>query len=379
MQPHLVDIMFIVPIAVIIGVAFASDQDYEAQREADAARPYDESSSMTSIDSLTSTSIGVSEGASNTMLYSSTVTSTVTSPDTRSRRIKQKAKAIYGRGKSSVINRASYYIVDYALSLKAIAMLFGAENTQTTSLTATATQSTYQEYQQPQSSSQQPQPQQNTSLNGSDRALLTDAVRAFLKPLITFQAAQKNEDEEKLSSSIIGILDILLQKSSGDSDNRVDEGDWTPGQLWTSVVRREHVDKVLNARDNIFQAKSASYSDAVKNEDQSRLNKIRNYYQSLSPSSNKFAKIIHPRLDMGKFGARYIDVIEKVLLKKPDLVRKCRIYLAKYLQTGNSNEGYYQNLLKDAQAAPVGSDSHTVFATLLNYLPALIGLIVAIH
>lgn len=355
--------LLLILLAVCIVKCSDSTSRDVAQDEADKAAPI--STTETSSSSATDVSSSLTVEATDSSTTSSqTVSATSTSapvPESRTRRLKKRAAKVYKRAKAKAAKRGSYYLVDYALSLRVIAGIFSPNSTASNSTQAGASNSTQTDAgnsTQTDAGSSALNSNDTMTLSQQEKILLTDAVKNFLLPLSTMQKAQKSEDEDKISGSLLGMLDLLIEKSGSTvSSEKIKDGDWKAGQIWTSVVRREHVDLVMKSREQIMSISSKTNitADQLSQQDQSRLVRARDYYSSLSPSSDDFTRLINPHVDLFKFGERYVDLIESVLLRRPDLVSRCRLYLAKYLSTGNSQDGYYKNLVADANMVqPVG-------------------------
>ena len=271
-------------------------------------------------------------------------------PESRSHRIKERAKQIYGRVKANAINRATYYLVDYAFSLKAIGTLGAVKKQQNTTVVEPDVN----------------QPNANIPVAPDAALKIKQAIHAFLLPLKTFQHAQKIEDPEKLSSSLLAVMNILIKKTkeegAGEDDAVIGDDDYQPGQIWTTVLRKEHVEQVIKQREALLLTLT---DEAGKRDQMERLVKIRDYFAAVG--SEKFANLISPKLNWQAFETRYGEVVEQVLLRKPDLFRKCRVYLARYLQSGQSNESYWQSLKAEAQQGQplIGAGNKVTSSTLL--------------
>jgi hypothetical protein len=261
-------------------------------------------------------------------------------------------KAGYYDIKLKTMRQGVHFLVDYAFALESWLQLGSACQTNN---------ATHQ--------SQQP-------LDSQTLGLAREALGVFLRPLKTYQLAESSVDDRKLGSSLIGMERIVTVKPPNQT---VAEGDWSQGTMWSSVVRRVDVDAVLSYRDSLFQwygQRSGQPSMDVRNQDADRHNRSMNYFKSLMHRRRKydvgadgtqtyavednrwqFRKLVSKQLDWDAYESRYLDIVTRVLVLRPDLLGKCRRYLARFLYTGDSAEGYYRDLVQDLSGVAPGADA----------------------
>lgn len=225
------------------------------------------------------------------------------------RRAKAKVKGGYYRTKMDILYHGARYMVDYGFSLKSFAELMA-----------------------------------NHQLSDTDNKTIHDAIRAFMSPLKTYQAAQSKVAEEMLSSSLQEMLRIVSSKPVG---SVLEEGDWKEGKIFTQVFRRFDVDSVLENRDALLQMNSG---DSNLLQEKEYHEKAMNYFKGIDPHSWRFRKYISRDLDWDQFERRYFEVVTKLLVADPKIHVRARKYLAQFMFTGDPREAKFQSLLKEAGA-----------------------------
>ena len=242
-----------------------------------------------------------------------------------------KVKAGYYRTKMNVLYRGGRYIVDYGFSLRSFA-----------ELTA------------------------NRILSAPDKNAIREAISAFTRPLKTYQAAQQNISEEKLSSSLQEMLRLFSTKPLG---SMIEEGDWKKGNIITQVFRRLDVDSALEYRDVL--AQMCPTKDVMKQEKEYHAEAIK-YFEGKDEDSWRYRKYISRELDWDKFEQRYFEVVTKLLAADPKMHERAKKYLAQFMFNGDSRDAKFQSLLKEAQANRPVNEMNAAFSNKVLLYPAFI-------
>jgi hypothetical protein len=169
---------------------------------------------------------------------------------------------------------------------------------------------------------------------------------------------------------------IIYKKTSAESDesssspDNITDGDYQPGQLWTTVVKKADLQGVLSGRALLFSAKPPSPS--TTQQDLHRLQKVHQYFQSMGKEDDRLTRLISQKLNWEAFERRYVEVVDRVLVKRPELVHRCRAYLAKYLQTGHPDEEKFMGLVEETlrQDQAAGANARALASSL--FLSSLI-------
>lgn len=198
--------------------------------------------------------------------------------------------------------------------------------------------------------------------NVSDSVLL-DSIRSFTDVIQQYQQAQKDDQisDTKRRNSIVGMLDILATSKSFKKQEFSDD-DWQSSQLDDSVVNRDMLGAVVNARNDIF--------NLIKDDDNhtlavSQYQHSVKFYRDLvmsAPSEDLKTLIADTEFDWNLYATRYYDLLQNVVAKKPERYTSLvRGYLAAWLHDGDKSDATFNQLKRNVTLIVVSESTTKVF------------------
>jgi hypothetical protein len=177
-----------------------------------------------------------------------------------------------------------------------------------------------------------------------DIEIIQGAIKAAIMPLKTYQKAEEKVPKRKLGQSVKELFRLLSNKPI---NYILQDGDWEKGQLHSSVFRRFDIQYLFTNRDKVLSMRQEVTDDLLNLENQ-KLSQARKYFMKKEDDSWSFQKYIFPDLDWSGFESRYLEIVTKLLVADPDMVKEAKHYLAIYLFTGDSREYHFRSMMEEA-------------------------------